>query len=124
LTVQIRTDQMNRLSDHLLADFVRRATAHLRKHHKARLEAYSDAQVGDYVRTCMARAELRYGLKSEQAVICYCQLPLLLGADFEVPKRFYEVAVILADRSTDENLRAKMALATAYRINASARRPS
>jgi len=56
-------------------------------------------------------------MDSEQAIVCYCQLPLILGADFEAPHRYYEVPVILANRSLDQNTRAKIALGIAYELN-------
>ena len=118
--MQIRDAQFEQFRAALEASFETRAIAHLRKHHALQLATYSDEAIRTYVRMCAGRAQRLYGLDSEQAIVCYCQLPLILGGDFETPQRFYEVAVILAHRSLEQNTRAKIALATAYQINPAA----
>jgi hypothetical protein len=112
----IRDRQITVLRERRYEDFERRLLSHLRKHHSACVEGFSDDDIRAYIRICYERAVRVYGLTTEQAVACYAQIPLLLGGDFEVNPDCRTVADLLGRLSFEPNTRAKMALATAYWI--------
>jgi len=114
MALTIRSKQKQALKAQHIARFQDRLLAHLRKHHRARLESSDDGQVKAYIVTCQTRAATIYRLTTEQALACYAQIPLLLGDGFEINPKYRTVVDLLGIQSFDQNIRAKMALASAY----------
>ena len=83
--------------------------AHLRKHHQARLQSHTDEEVKEYISVSCVRAGRLYGLRTEQALACYAEIPLLLGDEFEVNPAYRTVVALLGQQSFEPNTRAKMA---------------
>jgi hypothetical protein len=119
--MRLRDQQLQALEDERRRDFRSRLRHHLRKHHPDRLSSFSDEQLDVYIETSRERAGRQYGLSSEQALVCYAQLPLLLGDAFEVDAKLSAIPAILAQRFLDQSTRAKFALSLAYHV-AEARR--
>lgn len=118
MTIIIRDEQLTALGQARYEDFQNRLLTHLRKHHTERLAEFSDDEVKAFIRTCYDRAKRIYFLWTEQAVVCYSQLPLLLGDDFEVNPDYAIFPALLGRQAFNQNTRAKMALALAYQVNA------
>lgn len=112
--LKISAEQMKAFSAERREDFKQRLVQHLRKHHADDTAPYRDSQMLDYADKCIERAK-QYGLTTERAVACYSQLHWVLGRDFEANRRCRFVVNILHDKKKDQNDRAKIAVAVAYK---------
>lgn len=116
MILSVRPEQNDALARVHFDDFQSRLLTHLRKHHAKRLSSVSDEHIKAFIRTCCERCKQLYGLNTEQAVVCYTELPLILGDDFETNPAFSTITALLARRSFNPSTRAKMALAFALQV--------
>ena len=105
MTLKIREEQMESLAQARYQDFEERATRHLRAHFPEQMRGMSAERSRVYIRACVKRAGA-FGLQSEQAVMCYAHLPLLLGEDFESQPRWAFVPHVLRQEQYPPNDRA------------------
>jgi hypothetical protein len=119
--MRISTDQLGHMSRLQTAAFEDRVLLHLRKHHADQLARQSDEAIRKYIRLCIERAQRIYKLETEQAIVCYTQLPLILGPRFELDPRYSTIPALLGRQSFDQNVRAKTALSLAYHAKAGGR---
>ena len=117
MTLRIRTGQLEAFARARCQDFEERAAAHLREHFPDETAALPPDRLRAYVRGCVGRAGA-FGLKSEQAVVCFAHLPLLLGEDFASQPRWAFVPDVLRQEQYPANDRAKLALLLAYGLKA------
>jgi len=116
--MRISTDQLGEMQRLRALAFEDRVLAHLRKHHAKRIDRYPDDEVRTYIRMCIERSRRIYKLETEQAIVCYTELPLLLGPKFELDRRYSAIPALLGRQSFDQNARAKIALSMAYHVTA------
>jgi hypothetical protein len=117
MTLRIRAEPLESLAQARYRDFEERATRHLRAHFPEAMRGMSAERSRAYVRECIERAGA-FGLKSEQAVLCFAHLPLLLGEDFESQPRWAFVPYVLRQEQYPANDRAKVAVLLAYEAKA------
>src|SRR5262245_29415612 len=113
MTLRIREEQMESFAQARYQDFEERAAAQLREHFPAEVGAMPPDRLRAYIRRCVERAGA-FGLESEQAVMCFAHLPLLLGEDFERQSRWAFVPQVLRQEQHDPNDRAKVAMLLVY----------
>ncbi|MGE5141663.1 MAG: hypothetical protein ACM3JD_19530 [Rudaea sp.] len=95
--------------------FKDRMARHLREHFPAETRTLSEEQMDAFIEECVQRAGV-YGLESEQAVVCYAHLRLLLGDDFETNPYWAFARVALESDQASPNDKAKIAMLMAYEL--------
>jgi hypothetical protein len=117
MTLTIRNEQLGAFAQARYQDFEARTTAHLREFFPEQMEGMSAERTRTFIRDCVARAGT-FGLRSEQAVVCYAHLSLLLGEDFERQPRWAFVPHVLRQEEYPPNDRAKLAMVLAHELRA------
>jgi hypothetical protein len=117
MTVRIRDEQIESFAQARYQDFEERAAEHLREYFPGEVGAMPPHRLRAYIRGCVGRAGA-FGLKSEQAVMCFAHLPLLLGEDFETQPPWAFVPAVLRQEQYPPNDRAKLAMLLAYGLKA------
>ena len=79
--------------------------------------AWTDDERREFVASCIRRAR-RFELTSEQAVVCYAHVRLVLGDDFECDPRWASFSDLLREQQFEPNERAKFALLMAHEFEA------
>jgi hypothetical protein len=79
---QLRAEHIRALEDAAREDFEDRGVRHLRAFLPAEAAPYSDDQLRERVRACVARAKA-YGLHSEQQVMSFVDATYLAGEHFD-----------------------------------------
>jgi hypothetical protein len=105
----IRDEQLQAFKASTLEDFEDRAVLFLREDFPGGAARFRDDELRIRVRESIPRAEI-FGLESEYAVMCFVQLLLLLGDDFETNPKWEVIVEGLQDESVDANDRATLAL--------------
>jgi hypothetical protein len=113
MTTIIRQEQNDAFAEAHYRGFESRAIKHLMKFFPAHLSRLSEDEKRALVAQIVSRAR-KYGLESEQAVMCYAHLPLLLGNDFESNRRYQFAPRILTTQCGHPIERAKLAMLLAY----------
>jgi hypothetical protein len=117
MSFRIRDEQAKQLAQACRQGFEDRAVRHLLKFFPRQMSDLSEAERRAYLATCVQQAG-RYGLTSEQAVMCFAHLPFLLGADFETSRRWGVLRYGLRNPDVPPTDRAKIVLALAYQMKA------
>jgi hypothetical protein len=112
---QIRENQAEAFRGKALADFEARALRHFRRDLGRVVQALPDTHLLERLRGCVQRAA-RYDLTTEKEVICFTDVSLLLGADFDTDHRRPWSREILQSRTLRPGDRANLLLATACSI--------
>jgi hypothetical protein len=114
---KVRQEQEEALAQVELRRFDERARRHLNKHFPRQVGPMTAGEFRQWVRQCVERAG-RYGLETEQAVMCFAHLLLLLGDDFETNPRYGFAPTVLRADYGHQNERAKLAMLLAYEVKA------
>jgi len=117
MVLKVRDEQFNALAQAHYAEFEARAKQHLRECFPDQVDAMPPEQFGEFFRRCVDRARA-FGLTSEQAIMCFAHLTLLLGEGFESGPRWPFVPFLLHQQQYPQNDRAKTALFLAYELKA------
>ena len=117
MVLKISDEQINALAQTRYGEFETRAAAHLREFFPQQVDAMPPEQLREFLRRCVDRARI-FGLTSEQAVICFAHLTLLLGEGFESGPRWPFVPFLLHQQQYHQNDRAKIALFLTYELKA------
>jgi hypothetical protein len=117
MPVTIRNEQLGEFAQARYQDFEERTTRHLREFFPEKMNGISAEGARAFIRECVARARA-FGLESEQAVVCYAHLPLLLGEDFERQPRWGFMPLLLRQEEYHPNDRAKLAMILAHELKA------
>jgi hypothetical protein len=115
--ITIRDEQLNALTQARYEEFETRATEHLREFFPEQVVAMPVERFREFIRRCVDRART-FGLTSEQAVICFAHLSLLLGEGFDSEPRWPFVPFLLRQEDYHQNDRAKAAMLLAYELKA------
>jgi hypothetical protein len=115
--IKIRKDQMEVLSNSSYGNFESRALTHLRKFFPDKFQAMNDNEAKAFVQHCRTRAK-RFRLTSEQSVMYFSHLALLLGDDFDVSGRYPFVNAVLRAPAGTVQERVKVAALLAYQLKA------
>lgn len=117
MVLKIRDEQIGALAQVRYGEFETRANAHLRESFPEQVAAMPPERFREFLRGCVDRAKT-FGLTSEQAVMCFAHLTLLLGEGFESGPRWPFVPFLLHQKDLNQNDRAKTALFLAYELKA------
>ena len=117
MVLKIRDEQTDALAQARYGEFETRAKEHLRELFPAHVAAMPAEQFREFIRRCVDRART-FGLTSEQAVMCFAHLTLLLGEGFESGPRWPFVPFLLHQKELHQHDRAKAALYLAYELKA------
>lgn len=117
MVLKIRDEQIGALAQAHYGEFETRANTHLRESFPEQVAAMPPARFREFLRRCVDRAKT-FGLTSEQAVMCFAHLTLLLGEGFETGPRWPFVPFLLHQKELRQNDRAKAALFLAYELKA------
>lgn len=117
MVLKIRDEQIGALAQARYPEFETRAKEHLRESFPEHVAAMPPEQFREFLRRCVDRART-FGLTSEQAIICFAHLTLLLGEGFESGPRWPFVPFLLHQQQYPQNDRAKTALFLAYELKA------
>jgi hypothetical protein len=113
----IRNEQIEAFARSRYRDFEERTAKHLREYFPEMMAAMSAEEIRAFIRACVERASA-FGLTSEQAVVCYAHLPLVLGEDYDRQPRWAFVPYVLRQEQYPANDRAKLATVLAYELKA------
>lgn len=117
MTIQIRQEQMHTLAQSRYKDFEDRMTHHLKKFFPDKMSAMSVAETQAFIRQCVDKAKT-YKLTSEQSVVYFSHLTLLLGGNFETDRRYRFASAILQASAGAPDERVKIAMLLAYQLKA------
>ena len=117
MVLKIRDEQIGALNQERYAEFEPRAKQHLREFFPEQVDAMPAEQFREFLRRCFDRART-FALTSEQAVMCFAHLTLLLGEGFESAPRWPFVPFLLHQQEYHQIDRAKAALLFAYELKA------
>jgi hypothetical protein len=117
MILRIRHEQVNALAEARYEEFESRAIGHLREFFLEKVSAIPADRLRAFIRRCMDRART-FGLTSEQAVVCFAHLSLLLGEGFDAESRWAFVPFLLHQEEYHQNDRAKAAMLLAYELKA------
>jgi hypothetical protein len=120
MILRIRHEQVDALAEARFEEFESRATGHLREFFPDKLSAMAADRLRAFLRRCVDRARA-FGLTSEQAVVCFAHLSLLLGEGFDAEARWAFVPFLLRQEEYHQNDRAKAAMLLAYELKAKGR---
>jgi hypothetical protein len=107
--LKIRTEQLDALEADLLRRFEERAIEHLRMHFHDLTQLFSDEQLRQRIRECTVRSK-RYGLSSEQEIMCFADTTFLLGNDFDLDPAISWARDLLDDNELDSSDKAETLL--------------
>jgi len=113
MTISIRQEQNDAFAEAHYRGFESRAIRHLRRFFPDQVSRLSEDQKRALIAQMVSRAR-KYGLESEQAVMCFAHLPLLLGDDFDSNRRYQFAPRILKAQCGHAVERAKLAMLLAY----------
>jgi hypothetical protein len=105
----ISQNHWSAFSSRAQSNFELRAVKYLCKYFPDKMQDLSVEQRHTLVRSYTTKAS-GFGLTSEQAVICFAHLCLLVGDDFELREHWDWIGRMLRDKGYDQNFRAKLAL--------------
>jgi len=114
--LKLHNRQMEEFSKPNYESFELRVIEHLRKFLTQGLPD-SSAETKSFIKRCREKAKL-YGLSSEQSVVYFIHLVLLLGEEFETSKRYPFATAVLHARAGTPQERIKIAMLLAYQLKA------
>ena len=113
--MRLRKEQTEAFRQRALADFEDRGLRHLRRDLGGPAAPFGDADLRRRIREGIARAG-RYGLTSEQQVMCFVDVSVLLGEHFDTDAEQAWAAEVLRSTQLLPADKANVLLATACSI--------
>ena len=114
--MRIRQGQLDSLASHQRQAFEARFHEHLEAHFPE-AAAWTVGERREFAANCIRDARI-FGLTSEQAVVCFAHVRLVLGHDFERDPRWASFSDLLREQGLEPNERAKFALLMAHEFEA------
>ena len=114
--MRIRQGQLDSLASHQRRAFGARFQEHLEVHFPE-TAAWTVVERREFAASCIRDAR-RFELTSEQAVVCFAHVRLILGHGFERDPRWASFSDLLREQEFEPNERAKFALLMAHEFEA------